>query len=223
MTAEKVTHQRIEHTRLINDNHLNTQRLPTLHRSVIRPLRAMDWLRNTENALDRRVLHLHGMLHETQGHRRVNTARNGNPSPQTPYSILHRCLQTTLLHIVVEQRTLQFDPLGGIKRSLSLLHHLRRLHLHDRFPESASIAPSSQRNQYKRRFGSHVSSVANHDLHSNPIERDRTGEGRVLVPVGWIVGRDRVTREFTQRRRFWTHRDGSGRVGVGERGLRSIG
>ena len=35
-------------------------------------------LRNTENALDGRVLHLHGMLHETQSHCRVNATRNGH-------------------------------------------------------------------------------------------------------------------------------------------------
>ena len=92
-------------------------------------------------------------------------------------SILHGCIQAALLHVIVEQRALQLDPLGSIKRSLSLLRHPHQRCLHDRFPEPVSRVLSSRRIHYKRRFGFHVSFVADNDLHPNPIEGDRRRDG----------------------------------------------
>lgn len=102
------------------------------------------------------------------------------------------------------------------------MHCLNHRHLHDRFPESASRVPSSQESEYKRRFGSRVSFAVDHDLHSNPIQRNRRREGGGSLVTWWIVGDDRVARESAQRKRFRTPWNGFGGVGVGECRLRSV-
>ena len=73
----------VENGSLVHNDHLHTQRFPALHGSVVRPLGAVNRLRNAEDALDGRTTHVHGVLDKTERDRRIDASGNGYADDET--------------------------------------------------------------------------------------------------------------------------------------------